>query len=43
MISSTDTFEYTVGDVTQSLTIAELVSKISELEARLAALEPTTE
>lgn len=43
MISSTDTFEYTVGDVTQSLTIAELVSKIAELEARLAALEPTTE
>ena len=38
MIETTSQFDYTVGDTTNQLTIAQLVAKVAELEATIQAL-----
>lgn len=42
MIETTSQFDYTVGDTTNQLTIAQLVAKVAELEIAIQALTPST-
>ena len=42
MIETTSQFDYTVGDITNQLTIAQLVAKVAELEATIQTLTPST-
>lgn len=42
MIETTSQFDYTVGDTTNQLTIAQLVAKVAELEATIQALTAST-
>ena len=41
MIETTSQFDYTVGDITAQLTIAQLVAKVAELEATIQTLTPS--
>ena len=42
MIETTSQFDYTVGDITTQLTIAQLVAKVAELEATIQTLTAST-
>ena len=42
MIETTSQFDYTVGDTTNQLTIAQLVAKVAELEATIQTLTTST-
>ena len=42
MIETTSQFDYTVGDTTNQLTIAQLVAKVAELEATIQTLTAST-
>lgn len=42
MIETTSQFDYTVGDTTNQLTIAQLVAKVAELEATIQTLTVST-
>lgn len=42
VIKTTSQFNYTIGDITNQLTIAQLVAKVAELEATIQALTPST-
>lgn len=42
MIETTSQFDYTVGDTTTQLTIAQLVAKVAELEATIQTLTAST-
>lgn len=42
MIETTSQFDYTIGDTTNQLTIAQLVAKVAELEATIQALTAST-
>lgn len=42
MVETTSQFDYTVGDTTNQLTIAQLVAKVAELEATIQTLTAST-
>lgn len=42
IIKTTSQFNYTIGDTTNQLTIAQLVAKVAELEATIQTLTPST-
>lgn len=42
MVETTSQFDYTVGDTTNQLTIAQLVAKVAELEATIQTLTTST-
>ena len=42
IIETTSQFDYTIGDTTNQLTIAQLVAKVAELEAIIQTLTPST-
>ena len=42
IIKTTSHFDYTVGETTNQLTIAQLVAKVAELEATIETLTAST-
>ena len=42
MVETTSQFDYTIGDTTNQLTIAQLVAKVAELEIAIQALTSST-
>ena len=42
MVETTSQFDYTVGDTTNQLTIAQLVAKVAELETTIQTLTAST-